>query len=197
MGKKIESLIRMYDLGLPAPRCIFVMAEDDIELKIKEYFSRYNNYNQLYTVRTDTQDTSMSCKRILSATIKQTVDCAKEWKAEGFQIILQEFIDERKEIKSGNIWLKNDIIIIEGAMDKHIHFANGLSLDVNLIAPRFDGFNISIHKFFVEQKCFSYSEILRLIRLARKIPYTNAIVEFSFFNDGRLYFWEIKRRNHD
>jgi hypothetical protein len=189
----------MYDLGLPAPGCIFVMTEDSLEIKLEEYFSRYNNNDQLYTVRTDTINTSMSCKRILSATPDQTINCASEWFAEGFQIILQEFIDERKEVKSGNIWLKNNVIIIEGAINKHIHFTNGLkgangsSLDVNLVTPRFDSFEISIHKFFVEQKCFSYSDILRLIRLARKIPYTNAVVEFSFFNDGRLYFWEIKK----
>ena len=200
MGKKIDSINEMYNLGLPAPGCVFVMAEDNIDLKINEYFSRYSNPDQLYTVRTDTIISSMSCKRILSANPNQTIECAKQWQKEGLQIILQEFIDERKEIKSGNIWLQKDRIIIEGALDKHIHFANGISLngkgrsiDVNVTAPRFDNYILTFHKFFVKQECFSYSEILRLIRLARKVPYTNAIIEFSFFNNGNLYFWEIKK----
>lgn len=193
MGKKIESITKMYDLGLPAPRCVFVMESDNINQKLSEYFLLHQNKKGFYTVRTDTENSSMSCKRILSATQQETIELATQWQNEGFQIILQELIDEREEIKSGNIFLKENEIVIEGALDKHIIFTNGKYPDINATVNRFEGYNFSLHKLFIKQQCFSYSEIIRLIRLARKIPYTNAVVEFSFFLNGSLYFWEIKK----
>lgn len=191
MGKKIDSIKEMYSLGLPAPKCIFIFEGDDIDSKINEYLNFPNS--EFYTVRTDTDISSMSCKRLLIATRTEVKYLSHSWHDEGFQIILQEFIDERNEIKSGNMWLKDDIIILEGANDKHIRFTNGLSLDLNLSVNRFDDFKLNYHKFFLNQNCFSISEIFRLIRLARKVPYTNAIIEFSFFKNGSLYFWEIKK----
>lgn len=192
MGKKIDSIKEMYNLGLPAPRCIFIFEDDDIELKLGEYFKTIGFSNSYYTIRTDRYDNSISLNRILTATYEELIKSVREWHKD-YQIILQEFIDERTEIKSGNIYLKDNCIIIEGAKDNHISFTNGWSLDINLTVSRFDSFSYDIHKFFINQTCFSFSEIIRLIRLERKVPYTNSIIEFSFFNDGKLYFWEIKK----
>jgi hypothetical protein len=192
MGKKIESIEEMRRLGLPVPGCIFIFENEDIRPKLIEYFQTIGSNNCLYTIRTDRNDNSMSLKRKLTATKEEIIDLTNLWHKD-YQIILQEFIDERNEVKSGNIYLKDDLMIIEGAIDKHIRFTNGWSLDINLSVSRFDSLNFEVHKFFVDQTCFSFSEIMRLIRLARKIPYTNAIIEFSFFNTGKLYFWEIKK----
>ncbi len=192
MGKKIDSIIEMYSLGLPAPRCVFVLENDNIEDKLNEYLIKYKNCAHLYTIRSDKKDDSISHKRLLSATSKQVEELSKEWSSEGYQIILQEFIDERNEVKSGNIYLKKDMIIIEGANDKHINFTNGKSLGINLCLPRFDSFGFEINKRF-DESVFTIQEINRLIRLARKVYYTNVIIEFSFFNTGSLYFWEIKK----
>lgn len=185
----------MYHLGLPAPRCVFIFDNDNVTDKINKYFNKFPE-SEFYTIRTDTEDTSMSCKRKLSATKKEIIELAHEWKKD-FQIILQEFIDERIEIKSGNIYLLDDKIIIEGSNNKHIKFTNGLYPDVNLSLSRYDKYDISIHRFFTEQKCLSLSEVLRLIRWTRRIPYNKAVIEFSFFKDGRLYFWEIKKEDYN
>ncbi len=195
MGKKIESIKELHTLGLPAPGCVFILENNYnlIDEKICEYFKKYQNSKGIYTIRTDTENNSMSCKRLLSATQEEIIRLTHQWKKEGFQIILQELIDERNEIKSGNIWIKENTIIIEGAIDKHINFTNGKSLDINLIVNRFDSSNFIIHKFFKEQKCFTISEIMRLIRFSRKIPYTNVVLEFSIFKGDLIYFWEIKK----
>ncbi len=181
----------MYALGLPAPRCVFIFEKDDVASKLQEYFDLFPT-SEFYTIRSDTDNSSMSCKRKLSATRDEMKSLATEWIGD-LQIILQEFIDERKEIKSGNIYLRNDEIIIEGAGLKHHIFTNGKLPETHIIVPRFDSLYIQWHKLFSSETCFSISEIHRLIRLARKIPYTQAIVEFSFFENGSLYFWEIKR----
>jgi len=190
MGNKINSILEMKNLGLPVPKCVFIMENDDVDSKVEEYFSLFPN-NDYYTIRTDTKDSAHSCKRLLTATRTEIKYLSHDWKEE-FQIILQEFIDEKQEIKSGNMWLQNKDIIIEGANDHHINFANGKSLDINVSVNRFYSFEFRFHRFFIDQKCFSHSELMRLVRLARKVPYTNAILEFSFFNDEKLYFWEIK-----
>lgn len=135
----------------------------------------------------------MSLKRNLSATKQQLIKSAHDWHDQGLQIILQAHVGEGNEIKSGNIYLLNEKIIIEGARQSHHIFTNGKALDVNIIAARFDSYNFEIHKFFKDQKCLNDSEIIRLIRLSHKIPYNKAIIEFSYINDGNLYFWEIKK----
>lgn len=193
MGKKIDSIKIMYALGLPAPRCVFIMKDDKLGSKLDEYFTTIGCNSNYYTIRTDKEDSTMSHKRLLTANMTEITNLSHDWREEGFQIILQEFIDERNEVKSGNMYLTDNRIIIEGAMDKHIRFTNGWSLDVNLSVPRFGSFSYDTHRFFINQTCLSCSEIMRLVRLARRIPYTNAVVEFSYFSDGRLYFWEIKK----
>lgn len=190
MGKKIDSIVEMYNLGLPAPRCVFIYEDEVIYYKLRGYINSI--ISDFYTIRTDKKDNSMSNKRLLTATKCELVELCKSWHDEGYQIILQEFIDEKNEIKSGNIYLLNNKIIIEGAKDKHIRFANGLSLDVNIELSRFDSYDFKFHEVYCFD-CFTYSELIRLVRLARRIPYTKAIVEFSFFNDDKLYFWEIKK----
>lgn len=194
MGKKIDSIKEMYSLGLPAPGCVFIYKEDNIEDRINEYFSSFVE-SEFYTIRTDTNDSSMSCVRKLSATKEELIMLANEW-INKYQVILQEFIDERLEVKSGNIYLLDDEIIIEGALLPHHIFTNGKLPDVHISIQRFDSYYYIHHRLFRSNfsfECFSESEIFRLIRLSRKIPYTKAIVEFSFFNNGKLYFWEIKK----
>jgi len=192
MGKKIESIEEMHNMGLPAPGCIYIFEGDNVYKKVNEYLNKFQD-SEFYTIRTDTENNSMSCKRLLSATRTEINYLSHDWAAQGFQIILQEFIDERFEIKSGNIYLRNNEIIIEGARMKHHIFTNGKLPEAHIIVDRFDSLKFRNHKLFKNQMCFSHTEILRLIRLARKIPYTKAIVEFSFFENGKLYFWEIKR----
>ncbi|MDD3474385.1 MAG: hypothetical protein PHP08_00595 [Candidatus Dojkabacteria bacterium] len=195
MGKKIDSIKEMYELGLPAPRCVFIMKEDDVDLKLTEFLTKYPS--EFYTIRTDTEDNSMSCKRLLSATRTELVYLSSEWKDMGFQIILQEFIDEKNEIKSGNIYLKNDKVIIEGAKAPHHIFTNGRALDIHLKCDRFNSsyYDLEYNRFYNIKDTFSISEIIRLLKLARRVPYYKAIIEFSFFKNGSCYFWEIKKEN--
>lgn len=181
----------MYSLRLPAPRCVFIMEHDDVDTKLNEYF-RMQQGKDLFCIRTDSNKSSMSCKRNLSATREELIQSAHDWHHD-FQVILQGYVGDQNEIKSGNIYLNDNIIVIEGAKEKHHIFTNGWALDVNLMVPRFGSYCYQIHKRFQNQECFNISEIIRLIRLARRVPYTKAIIEFSYINDGNLYFWEIKK----
>lgn len=93
---------------------------------------------------------------------------------------------------TGNIFLNNDRIIIEAANDKHHVMVNQQKVDVHVEVPRFALPEILKMMHFNNNHCLSRSEFLRLIRLARKIPFDEALVKFSFTKDGRLFFWEIK-----
>ncbi len=166
------------------------MEEDEVGSKLGEYFKIFRN-NSMFCIRTDTKDSSMSCVRNLGCSKYNIMRLAHEWHGK-YQVILQEYVGDQNEVKSGNIYLDNNIIVIEGAWDKHHVFTNGRSLDVNLIAPRFDSFQYQKNRLYAGD-CLSNSEIIRLIRLARRVPYNKAIIEFSYVKDGSLYFWEIKK----
>jgi hypothetical protein len=190
MGKKIDSIREMYCLGLPAPRCVFIMENDSVEEKLEEYFRIFPG-NERFCIRTDTNKSSMSMKRNLSASKAEMIELAHEWHGT-YQVILQEYVGDQNEVKSGNIYLDNNIIVIEGAWERHHVFTNGKALDVNLTAPRFDHYHYQINRLY-NGDCLNHSEILRLIRLARRVPYNKAIIEFSYVKNGSLFFWEIKK----
>ncbi len=179
MGAKIDSIRLMHSLSLPAPRCVFVFNNNELDKRLEEYFSA--SEGERFCIRTDTDGNSLSMPRNLSATKQELVELSRKWLSEGYQIILQEHVD-----------LNHDKIIIEAANGKHHVMVNQQKVDVHLELPRFVSFDTQKLIHFNDKHCLSRSEFLRLVRLARKVPFDEALVEFSFTKDGRLFFWEIK-----
>lgn len=182
--KKIESIKKIKNYGLPYPETIFIFKFSEQKKEIENFLKD----KKFVTIRTDKKgysDFSICYLRCPKGKVKEKI---KELTVKNYAVILQSYIPIRKSRKiSGNILiLKNDILVEligkgpltwlnrEGKIEERVRFKKNNLKEIEHFGKR-----------LIEKE-----QLTGILKLAKNIkPYK--VLEFSL-SSGVPYFWQIK-----
>lgn len=195
---KIQSIMKIQELGLPHPETIFIFDFEKQEKEIEEFIKN----KELLMIRTDRKENSDNCPHVLDCPKEDAKKAVKELNSKGYAVILSEYVplkykeedgkiietgDKNAAKFSGNILFLADRIIID------IMEGNPLTLlNRNGIVHEHIQSDNSLEEIFHWGERIAERETLeKIIKMLNGLDLKNKIVEFGV-GPNWLYFWQIR-----